>query len=532
MKKILLLFVGIVVCNFVLKSQNYSITSVNDTLVADATWSYDTIFVNEKFVISDDVVLTINPGTVIMFNDFYNFIVEGTLLSQGTLTDSIIYTVADTSGYWNFSHTGWDGIEFVNNGDMDDNDSSRFAYCAFYYGFEKYDWYGGGVFRILNYSKVIIENSLFRYNYAHSDDNDGAMGGAISIQNDGAPIISNCTFLDNNATVGGGAINIGCYDDENVFDQVIIRNCYFKNNNALYDEDNSRYGGGAVKISGYSDAYVVNCIFEENSSLTSGGAMLISGYAYPYIVNNLFVNNHADTTGGAVAIKFYAGGFHLNNTVTANYAGIKGGAYSIGCSTDSCVFVNNIIYGNTDGSGNYSQFFLKSDNDSVKFYNNNIEEFDVAYDSVIYVNNISADPLWVNPSNGNYNLQTSSPCKDVGLDTLDYFPQLDLAGNPRLYGSEYDMGAYENQPGSFIAQNNFELEVSVFPNPTSGIIKINSKDLKIKNVEIIELTGKIVQQLSPDNSEFTIDISNFENGIYIMKIQTENKIITTKIIKK
>jgi hypothetical protein len=70
-----------------------------------------------------------------------------------------------------------------------------------------------------------------------------------------------------------------------------------------------------------------------------------------------------------------------------------------------------------------------------------------------YYGNISANPLFVDAPNANFQLQSSSPCIDAGgivpgLDT-------DFAGNPRPVdgtstlrgdGSDYDMGAYEYQP--------------------------------------------------------------------------------------
>ncbi len=68
--------------------------------------------------------------------------------------------------------------------------------------------------------------------------------------------------------------------------------------------------------------------------------------------------------------------------------------------------------------------------------------------------NIGADPLFVDPDNGDYRLQPGSPCIDAGDNTA--VPQgvlRDLDGNPRFVadacagdnGATVDMGAYEFQ---------------------------------------------------------------------------------------
>ncbi len=429
---------AITMFGLVANSQNFVVDETNDTIDVTATWYYDTVFVDTSLIILDDVTLTIDPGTVVMFNGFHKFKVEGTLLSEGTETDTIKYTVADTTGYFDFSHTGWDGINFDTTGvAMENNDTSRFSYSAFYFAKEVDDESQGGAIRILYYSGVTIDNCLFKYNYA------AEAGGAISVEYESAPVISNCIFLNNNALQGGGAINIGCYNDEFLIDQPVVKNCYFANNKTWYDSD-TYYGGGALKVSGYSDAYIYNNVFENNTSLSQGGAMIVSGYAHPYIVNNLFVGNYAEHNGGAVGLKYYAGGYHLNNTVVDNYANNDGGAYSIGCDNDSCFFANNIIYGNTDLDNDYDQFYIDSEDENKKFYNNNIEG-GFAYTLTVNADNIDQDPLMLDYANGDYRLACNSPCKDMSKDTLNYFPDFDLLGMPRLVDVGYDLGAFEIQ---------------------------------------------------------------------------------------
>jgi len=92
-------------------------------------------------------------------------------------------------------------------------------------------------------------------------------------------------------------------------------------------------------------------------------------------------------------------------------------------------------------------------------------------------------------------------------------------------------------------------EISVYPNPTNGELKITSGQLTIKNVEIFDVTGRKIQgskfkvscsNPEPDpglNSELNfkpetvIDISHLPSGVYFIQIQTENGMITRKVVK-
>ncbi len=78
--------------------------------------------------------------------------------------------------------------------------------------------------------------------------------------------------------------------------------------------------------------------------------------------------------------------------------------------------------------------------------------------------------------------------------------------------------------------------ISIYPNPTSGKLTINNEQLTIKNIEITDITGKTILSFSNFQinqfSNYEIDLSDFENGIYIISIQTDKEVLTTKIIKE
>ncbi len=68
--------------------------------------------------------------------------------------------------------------------------------------------------------------------------------------------------------------------------------------------------------------------------------------------------------------------------------------------------------------------------------------------------------------------------------------------------------------------------ITIYPNPTTGIFTIQGKG--IQSIQITNISGQIVKQLTINNEQFTIDLSNYSKGIYFIKIQIDNKKISKK----
>jgi parallel beta-helix repeat protein len=341
--------------------------TVNANISSNTTWSVDTVYIDADIAIDSGFVLTINPGTVILFNDFYQIQVYGLIISFGTELDPIIYTVEDTTGFSTFSHTGWNGFLFDNSANDCQQDTSVFVYSEFYYAIETLEWYGGATFIIKNFSKIVFDHCTFMYNYSTQ------MGGALGIQDNSSPIIVNSVFEYNFSDYGGGAVNFGC---DSAGDTLCpyFENNIFRYNQCLYT--GTYYGGGAIKISAHSQAIFINNIITDNSCPigTGGGGIVISGYSSPILINNLIANNYASATGGGIMIRYNANPVLINNTIVNNSADGDGGGIGNGCSTDSLRMYNNIVYGNTAaGAGN--QVFINNDDDCIEYeFANNLFE--------------------------------------------------------------------------------------------------------------------------------------------------------------
>ena len=80
-----------------------------------------------------------------------------------------------------------------------------------------------------------------------------------------------------------------------------------------------------------------------------------------------------------------------------------------------------------------------------------------------------------------------------------------------------------------ISETKEEDQLKIYPNPTSGILRIESSDF-IEEMIIYTSGGRIIKQLIQPNGD--IDISEAEPGIYFIKIIREGELKTLAVVKK
>jgi len=87
--------------------------------------------------------------------------------------------------------------------------------------------------------------------------------------------------------------------------------------------------------------------------------------------------------------------------------------------------------------------------------------------------------------------------------------------------------------GAGIAEAEDKSTVQVYPNPTSGILRIESGELRVKNVELFDVYGKeILSFVSFMFPETVINISHLPVGVYFAKITTETGEVIKKVLKE
>ena len=73
--------------------------------------------------------------------------------------------------------------------------------------------------------------------------------------------------------------------------------------------------------------------------------------------------------------------------------------------------------------------------------------------------------------------------------------------------------------------------IAIYPNPTHGLLTINNNKGIDMQVTIYDINGRVLVSKSNNDTMTTLDITNFSNGIYLLRIQTELGDFSKKVIK-
>lgn len=83
---------------------------------------------------------------------------------------------------------------------------------------------------------------------------------------------------------------------------------------------------------------------------------------------------------------------------------------------------------------------------------------------------------------------------------------------------------FNNNPIS-VAEVNYSATITIYPNPTQGILKVKSTQ-KVKQVTIKNMLGETISSSQLTN----LDISNYANGIYFVEVLTETELLKQKVL--
>ena len=133
-----------------------------------------------------------------------------------------------------------------------------------------------------------------------------------------------------------------------------------------------------------------------------------------------------------------------------------------------------------------------------------------------------------NPNSEEWN-SIMIPLSDfTGLTSMENIAQMIYSGNPAGAGVLYIDNVYFSTEVVDIEEVD-PLSISIFPNPTQGIININSEE-KIESITIYDALGKMVFSESNFDLGSRVDVSELNNGTYIIEVQTEDGITSSRLI--
>jgi hypothetical protein len=85
-----------------------------------------------------------------------------------------------------------------------------------------------------------------------------------------------------------------------------------------------------------------------------------------------------------------------------------------------------------------------------------------------------------------------------------------------------------------INETSINLEVNVYPNPTTNYLslKVESEKLETLTYQLIELQGKVLESKKITTTTSTIEMEELPKAIYFLKVTKDNQLIKTfKVIK-
>ncbi|MFT5252749.1 MAG: hypothetical protein ACI87N_001766 [Flavobacteriales bacterium] len=94
--------------------------------------------------------------------------------------------------------------------------------------------------------------------------------------------------------------------------------------------------------------------------------------------------------------------------------------------------------------------------------------------------------------------------------------------------------AYEISTTVGINEASINLELSVYPNPTTNYLTLKVDDFELSplNFQLIDLQGKVIENEKVSSTTTSINVKSLPNAVYFLNVTKNNRIVKTfKVIK-
>jgi hypothetical protein len=108
-------------------------------------------------------------------------------------------------------------------------------------------------------------------------------------------------------------------------------------------------------------------------------------------------------------------------------------------------------------------------------------------------------------------------------------------GSKSLFSSNSEEAEFPAQEEVVYTEQVGNLRLTVSPNPTTQMVTVrieNYSDFTGGNLRLYTMNGQLLQQHHVSSPEFTIDLSNYVQGVYLLKWQMNQHTDTWQIVKQ
>lgn len=297
-----------------------------------------------------------------------------------------------------------------------------------------------------------------------------------------------------------------------------------------------RVNGGDVNLKYLISTNCFDVAFRFDSDFNGSGQFLI-------VNKNIGAGNAIEPrVGNAVLSNITISGVGLNS------AGASPTGGGIRVRSGGTAQIYNTVVTGVDTSLRFSDGSEQGVADGVSLFNN----------STAFSNNINSGTGFhssaaiFNPTSGSYNPAFNNSVAPfsivdsyVGTSTSNstpagalnpFFTDVNYVGAVQE-GNDWTVGWCLNLDGTLresnLSVNEFEkANITVFPNPVQNNLTINSK-ININAVSIYNSTGRLIyENFSFNNENNQLDLSEYQSGIYFLRVTSGNFSQTLKVIKQ
>ncbi len=281
----------------------------------------------------------------------------------------------------------------------------------------------------------------------------------------------------------------------------------------------------AIDLDDVDSCFILNSII---SHFSDDGVDIGTSSKYALIAGNQVSYCNYGTTVGETSLAYIENNIYSYNdaglqvhnqaVVYANYNTIYHNTWGIECyhseegsaQTGGTAFVQNTIFSATTQTE-----ILTQSSSSVTI------SYSVSDGEALPGNhNIYGDPKLTDPEHNDFSLQESSPCID--------------AGSPGLDGMPTNIGAWGGSESMTTTLKNSEssLEILVYPNPVKNFMNIVfSGDQGDLQVELFNSTGRLLLTQINIKDGFSMNMSSFPAGTYLLKISNNKNVTAYHVLK-